>query len=189
MLDVNLSRGERYRSLGVLDTSMDFKASLQGVPLSSSAWHPPFVHSSWPRGREIHFERLCSSLAFVSEALQRFRSTMVNLVPEHTYNNSSSRRPARTSNTSGPVPDGTTFSWLVMPFHPALYRQGMSGIASRLSYGIVDPAGSLQRIRIAWSRGFPNLEQQVSKFFKKTFTSCATGTVGPGGPVVFCSKT
>ena len=92
---------------------------------------------------------------------------MLNLVPEHTYNRKS-RDSHRNSNTPGPSSPAKTFSWLVVPYHPALYRQGLGGIAARLSAGIASPDSSLL-VKIAWARGFPNLEQRTAKLFKRVF--------------------
>ena len=96
---------------------------------------------------------------------------MLHKVPEHVYNDDFLRkRPARISNTPGPDTFGPVTSWLVVPFHPALYRQGLSGIASKMAEVGIDARHDVfKHVRIAWSRGYDNLEQRTSRLFKKVF--------------------
>ena len=79
-------------------------------------------------------------------------------------------RPVRTSNTPGPETTGPSTSWLVVPFHPALYRQGLSGFVTRMAeIGIDTRLDVFRHARIAWSRGCENLEQRTGRLLKKVF--------------------
>ena len=68
MLDLFLSKGKRFESVGVLDVGIHIKPTSQGVPLCNRSWHLPSTHRSWPSSRLLHYKNVCSNFVHFQNA-------------------------------------------------------------------------------------------------------------------------
>ena len=66
-LDLNISKGARWRSTGLLDVGIHHKATGLHQPLAPHSAHSPHVHSAWPKGLITRASRLCNTKALFQQ--------------------------------------------------------------------------------------------------------------------------
>ena len=157
-LDLEVSKGVRWRSVGSLDYRVVVKTTSLGIVLSDSSAHHRSVHGTWPcavfnrialRSSSRHF-RIASQKHFVSKfdrdcpahaVLPELKS---QLQFQHSLESSSKDRPPACR------------SWICIPYHRAWQTAGVGGNVSRVQGSwqpFLNDFIELYRVGVSWSLG------------------------------------
>lgn len=60
-LDLNIAKGAKWRSSGLLDVGIHHKPTGLHQPLAPHSAHSPHVHVAWPKGLLTRAKRLCNT--------------------------------------------------------------------------------------------------------------------------------
>ena len=125
MLDLNIEKGARFHSSGILDVSMHVKPSHQGAALSSYSRHLPSVHSSWVMSRIGHYQACCTSTSSFRAAVWQLYRKIVASDPSHislgrTLLAIVHGRQVTDSEYVTSKPKRMECSRLILPYHPSL---------------------------------------------------------------------
>ena len=154
MLDLNIEKGARFHSSGILDVSMHVKPSHQGAALSSYSRHLPSVHSSWVMSRIGHYQACCTSTSSFRAAVWQLYRKIVASDPSHislgrTLLAIVHGRQVTDSEYVTSKPKRMQCSRLILPYHPSL--AGIPRLLQNFSRKFADSGFSHLSPCISWS--------------------------------------
>ena len=162
-LDLNIFKGPRWHSTGVLDYFVKVKTSALGIMLSSSSAHHPSVHMTWPKARVSSIRSRCSSKHLANISVNHFTTRLGNHDPLHIcLNNIDDRTPAAVRRSSC-----MRSSWLFFPYHPIWATCGLSRkldmIFLKWRESLLRAGENIDnlRVRVAWSLGARTLASRI----------------------------
>ena len=171
MLDLQLSKGKRFRHSGLLGIAIHTKATSQGVPLCHTSWHQPSIHTSWPASRCIHYYRCCTSRDSYSHAVFKVIAKIASSDPDHhCLAGLSSNLLHRTLVRHGSGTRPSSCSRLILPYHPGLASLNGQFESLRSDFAIHGFEEFLPRV--TWSLGAPNIARRI---LRDTRTKLASG--------------
>lgn len=163
-LDLNISKGARWKSTGLLDVGIHHKPTGLHQPLAPHSAHSPHVHSAWPRGLLARARRLCNTKSlFHEECLHlkrllsaRFGTTYADSILKHVP-----KRPPSFAHQ-----DFVT-SRLVIPYHRewdvSRVRSVLRMVQERHQSALLSDFGSPIRVQICYSLAGPHLYLRLAK--------------------------
>ena len=131
VLDLSL-----YKSSGSLHYHTHFKMTSLGVPLCLTSGHPFSVHKSWPAANVSRLASTCSSRSNFEMARRVFIDRLEQFKWPREMLRSLQRVPyerlkSGSSDNNGDGREGSTRTWLVMPFHPVWQKAALQPVIER----------------------------------------------------------
>ena len=147
MLDLELSKGSRFKKCGMVDIGIHVKPSSQGKSLCSSSWHMPSVHRSWPNSRLIHYSRCVSdSVQFRSATLALMQKLRISSPGHPSLATLATAFVTGAFSGNGKCKSSRKSSRLILPYHPCFAK-----LSRRLSIVAAD----------FYREGFPDLAPSI----------------------------
>ena len=141
MLDLEISKGVRFKKTGCLDIGIHVKSTSQGAALSSKSCHLPSVHESWPISRLLHYQSCCSHVSFFRVAALKFLSKIKASDSDHPCLTRVAEaivhgRPVSNDSVSR-MKMNSKCTRLIVPYHPSL--GGLNAMCFRFSRYLLRP--------------------------------------------------
>ncbi len=150
---MKLFKGQGFKRDRRLDIEVYRKPTSLARPLSTSSFHPPGVHGSWPRALQKRSYGLSSSRAAAERDIARLRMIWDSYGIQ-SYSSPSIPRPLK-----------EVYRRLVLPFHSSLANARFSRIMRRHGSRIATRAGESENgvLQVAWRLGYPRLSTRLQR--------------------------
>ena len=162
--NVNIFKGPRWHSTGILDHFVKIKSSALGIMLTCTSLHHPSVHKTWPMARTPSITLRCSSQHLANISVKQFMTRLANHDPLHVcLNNTNDRTPATKRRPC------MISSWLIFPYHPIWATCGLAKTLDTIfrkwqpSLIAAGENPDNLRVRITWSLGARTLASRIKK--------------------------
>ena len=126
MLDLEISKGTRFRRCGIVDFGMHFKSTHQAVSLDERSHHAA-AHHIWPLERFYAFCSRCSDSSGLRTAKLHFVEKLVATQPSHSAVPVLADRLGTRRNYKPVLKTKPAFIgyWLVQPYHCTFQNSGL----------------------------------------------------------------